>query len=127
MLGRFFSRGVAQQIFLMKTLSKLEALSVYRHQSKMLSSKKLYLLRDFATGVYLSEPLSPPITPYPPPPFTHCIRVYSIVDRHRLDADPNPYFHFDADTDPDPARVWNSIYTMPVHMRNPHVYRHRYM
>ncbi len=37
------------------------------------------------------------------------------MDRHRLDADPNPYFHLDADTDPDPARVWNSIYTMPVH------------
>ncbi len=41
------------------------------------------------------------------------------MDRHRLefDADLNPYFHFDADTDPDPARVWNSIYTMPEHMR----------
>jgi hypothetical protein len=30
----------------------------------MFSSKKIYLYRDFAAGVYLSEAPSPPLTPY---------------------------------------------------------------
>jgi hypothetical protein len=28
--------------------------------------------------------------------------LFSVVDRHRLDADPDSPFHFDADPDPDP-------------------------
>jgi hypothetical protein len=39
----------------------------------MLLSKKIYLKRDFAAGVYLSE--EKPHTPT----LTHCIRVYSIL------------------------------------------------
>jgi hypothetical protein len=31
-----------------------------------------------------------------------------IVDRHRIDADPDPNFHFDADP--------GSVKTMPIHM-----------
>jgi hypothetical protein len=36
----------------------------------------IYLLRDFAAGVYLSEAQNP--IP-PPPPLTHSIRVYIIL------------------------------------------------
>jgi hypothetical protein len=39
----------------------------------MSSSKKIYLCRDFAAGVYLSETQNPI-----PPSLTHCIRVYSV-------------------------------------------------
>jgi|LakMenEpi03Aug12_release.lakeMendotaPanAssembly.Ray.scaffolds.fasta_scaffold503146_1 hypothetical protein len=39
---------------------------------QMLSSKKIHLYRDFAAVVYLSEAQNPT----PPPPITHCIRVY---------------------------------------------------
>jgi hypothetical protein len=39
----------------------------------MSSSKKIYLQREFAAGVYLSEAQNPI-----PAPHTHCIRVYSI-------------------------------------------------
>jgi hypothetical protein len=28
--------------------------------------------------------------------------LFSVVDQHRLDADPDSTFHFDADPDPDP-------------------------
>ncbi len=53
---------------------------LYRHQSKMSSPKTIYLKRDYAAYVYLSEAPFPPMTPYPPPPhFTHCIRVYCIL------------------------------------------------
>ncbi len=38
----------------------------------MTSSKKIYMSRDFATGVYLSEARNPI-----PPPFTLCI-VYAV-------------------------------------------------
>jgi hypothetical protein len=38
----------------------------------MSSSKIIYLLRDFAAGVYLSETHNH----IPPPLLTHCIRVY---------------------------------------------------
>ncbi len=33
----------------------------------MSSSETIYLYRDFAAGVYLSEAPSPAMTPYPPP------------------------------------------------------------
>jgi hypothetical protein len=41
----------------------------------MSSSEKIDLYRDFAAGDYLSEAQNS----IPPPPFTHCIRVYSIL------------------------------------------------
>jgi hypothetical protein len=40
----------------------------------MSSSRKIYLERDFAAGVYLSEAQDPK-----PPHLTHCIRVNSIL------------------------------------------------
>jgi hypothetical protein len=43
-----------------------------RRQCKTSSSKKIYLYRDFAAGVYLSEPQDPI-----PAPLTYCIRVYT--------------------------------------------------
>ncbi len=45
---------------------------------KMSSSKKIYLKRDFAAGVFLPEASSPPMTLNPPPPYILYIRVYSI-------------------------------------------------
>ncbi len=39
----------------------------------MSSSKKIYP----AAGVYLSKVPSPPLTPYPPPPF-HTVYVYTV-------------------------------------------------
>ncbi len=51
----------------------------------MSSSKKIYLYRDFAAGVYLSEVLS-----YDPiPPLTLCIRVY-----HRVPTPTPPPFPY---------------------------------
>ncbi len=41
----------------------------------MSSSKKLYLKRQFAAGVYLYEAKNPKS----PSPLTHCICVYSIL------------------------------------------------
>jgi hypothetical protein len=40
--------------------------------------RHLQKFRDFAASFYLSEAPSPPMTPYPPPPVTHCMRVYSV-------------------------------------------------
>ncbi len=50
----------------------------------MSSSKKMYLYRDFATSVYLSEALNP----IPPPPYTlyTCIQhTYSHREGGRVD------------------------------------------
>ncbi len=41
----------------------------------MSSTKKFDLYRDFAAGFYLYAVQNPT----PPPPVTHCIRVYSIL------------------------------------------------
>jgi hypothetical protein len=49
-----------------------------RHQSLKSSSKNIYLKRDFAAVVYLSEAHSPPMTPLPPS-LAHCMRVYCII------------------------------------------------
>ncbi len=45
----------------------------------MSSSKNIYLKRDFAAGVYLSEAPSPPKTQSPPP--LHNVYVYTYSHR----------------------------------------------
>jgi hypothetical protein len=45
----------------------------------MSASKNIYLLWDFAAGVYLSEAPSPPMTPYPPSYTLYTCIVYCIL------------------------------------------------
>ncbi len=56
-------------------------IGLIENSAKCCYLKKLSCKRILQQVFYLSEPLSPPMTPYPLPPFTHFIRVYSTLIR----------------------------------------------